>query len=258
MIGAFIKRDALLAKSHPVGLVLEALNMAFTAITFALIHRIVAPDRVTGTYLSFVMTGLALATILSAGVGVVSSNLRDEQVQGTLEATIVAGVPLGHLAAGMSAFPILAALVRAALYIAISALLGARAPEATWTLAIVATLVGAVSFAAIGLIAAAGVLIVRQAGTIAVWFTAVATLVAGTVVPESVLPGWVRVVSGASPFTHALRITRNAMLAGQSWNQQIAEVSLLAGLTAVWVALGLAALAGGLRWARNKGTLARF
>ena len=57
---------------------------------------------------------------------------------------------------------------------------------------VVATMIGSISFAGIGLIGVALVLSIRQAGAATTWLVSLLVLVGGTYFPLHVLPSWLR------------------------------------------------------------------
>ena len=60
-----------------------------------------------------------MSAFLRAGISVVGANLRDEQVQGTLEALLACGLPVRSLALGMAAYPMASAVVSAVVYLVV-------------------------------------------------------------------------------------------------------------------------------------------
>jgi ABC-2 type transport system permease protein len=257
-VGAFVQRDFRVALSHTIPFALDLLAALFTVLTFLFVSRIVGSDEVPGGYLPFVMVGLAVAAFLDAGVTILAGNVRQEQLQGTLEVTVAAGLPIPMLAAGIAAYPLTAAAVRAVIYVAFAALVGVRVPGANWGLAVAATILGSISFAGLGLVGAALVLAIRQAAAATAWLVTVLTLAAGTFFPRRVLPEWAQWLGEASPFTQTLRLVRQAVLRGVSWGDSGWTLLLLVMLAVLFGGLGVAALGLGITWARRNGSLAQY
>lgn len=252
-VAAFVRRDLRVAMSARVPFLLEAASAALTVAMFAMVSKIVPARVVPGGYLTFALIGIAFAGLLQAGTSVLATGARAEQSSGTLEATLAAGVGARGLAAGMATYPILASMVRAAIVVAIAAIAGARAPDADWIVVIASVVLASVAFAGIGLIAASLALLVHQAVAVVAWLVSLVSLLGGTVFPPSVLPGWVRPIADASPFTHALKATRAAALEGRGFADLAGTLALQAALAAAFVALGVAALAGALTHLRRTG-----
>lgn len=257
-IGAFLRRDAQVAVSYRVPFVLEALSALFVMLTFSLLARLVESGRVPGGYFSFAATGVALTAFLQAGLSVVSANFRQEQVQGTLEALLSTGASTGGLAAGMAAYPVAFALARAAIYALVAAALGARVADANWGLAVGATMLGAVAFAGLGLVASALVLTIRQAAGAIGFLVSLLGLAGGALFPLDLLPRWARILGEVSPFTHALRLTRRALLEGSTWADGAGSLAILASVSLAYAALGMGALRMAIAWSRRRGGLGEY
>jgi ABC-2 type transport system permease protein len=257
-LGAFARRDFQVYASYRIPFVLDVVSSVFIVLTFFYVSQIVPPGEVEGGYLTFVMVGLALTAFLEGGMTILAGNVRLEQIQGTLEATVATGIPTPILAAGLSAYPLAASGVRAVTYVLLAAAVGARAPGANWGLAMTATVLGSVSFAGVGLVAAALVLVIRQVAAATAWLASFLTLAAGALFPPRLLPDWADTVAALSPFTHALRLAREAILEGASWSESWGSLMLLGALAVAFAAFGVGALAMSLRWARRRGALARY
>lgn len=257
-IGAFLRRDAQQAMSYRLQFWLDVAALGFTAVTYSLLAKIVAPGQVAGGYLAFVAVGLAVSTFLSTTVSAGAANLRQEQLQGTFESTVSAGVPAWQIAAGTSAYPLAAGVVRALAFAALAAIVGARVPDANWPLAAAAFVLGAIAFAGVGLAGSALVVVAHQGAAATTWVVALSTLIGGAVFPSRLLPGWVRAVAELSPFTHMLRLVRAALLEGASWGTSARRLGWLALIAVAFAAGGAGALALAFRRGRRTGSLIRY
>jgi ABC-2 type transport system permease protein len=258
-IGAFVRRDARVAWSYRLPLLFaEVVSALFLLITFVYVGRLVGPGQFPGGYFSFAAAGIALTTFLQTGVATLASNFRQEQVQGTLEATLSVGLPVRTVAAGVAAYPMAFAAARAAVYVGLAAVLGARAPGGNWGLALYAVVAGSIAFAGLGLVAAALVVLFRQAQSAAAFLVTLLALAAGTLFPPELLPGWAEGLSELSPFTHSLRLVRRALLEGDSWSASVGDASVLAALAAASAVAGVAALAWSIRRAMRTGAIADY
>jgi ABC-2 type transport system permease protein len=256
---AFLRRDLRVAISYKIPFILEIAAIAFTVLTYIFVSKLISPGRVPGGYFAFVLIGLTVSGFLGAGVYQLGSNLRQEQIQGTLEALLASGVPIGGLAGGMAAYPFVSALWSSVIYVIVGAIAGARAePGANWLLALTALGVGAISFVAIGLVGAALVLIFRRAAAATGWLVAVLSLAGGELFPTTLLPGWFRVLADLSPYTQTLRLIRTALLEGGGWADGASTLVILALMALGYGAIGVTALALGLRHGRRTGSLGQY
>src|SRR5439155_6736149 len=156
-------RDLQIGLSYKIPFVLEILASVFALLTVWFVAHLIDPGIVPGGYFPFVVAGLVVSSFVDAGVEALGGSIRNEQLTGTLEATLASGLPASALAGGMSAYPMISAVFSAVVYGVLAALLGARAPGANWSLALVAIVLGSVAFAGLGLMGAAIVLVVRRA-----------------------------------------------------------------------------------------------
>jgi ABC-2 type transport system permease protein len=256
---AFLRRDLRVAISYKIPFILEIAAIVFTVLTYIFVSKLISPGRVPGGYFAFVLIGLTVSGFLGAGVYQLGSNLRNEQIQGTLEALLASGVPIGGLAGGMAAYPFVSALWSAVIYVVVGALAGARAePGANWLLALTALGIGAISFVAIGLVGAALVLIFRRAAAATGWLVAVLSLAGGELFPTALLPGWFRALANVSPYTQTLRLIRSAVLEAGGWADAASTLIVLAVMALGYGAIGIGALALGLRHARRTGSLGQY
>ncbi|MGH2652955.1 MAG: ABC transporter permease [Actinomycetota bacterium] len=258
MARAFVRRDARVAWSYRFPFVLEVAAAAFTIIAYRFVSRLVSPGAVAGGYFPFVVAGLTAAAFLQAAVSVLGGNLRQEQVQGTLEVILSHGLPVPTLATAMSAYPLLTAAARAAVYVGLAAVLGARAPGANWGLGIAATALGSLSFAGIGLMGAALVLVLRQVLAATTWLISVLALAGGVLFPIRLLPDWARSVSELSPFTLTLGLLRRAVLEGASWGREWTSMAVLGAVAVAWVLVGFGALWLSLARLRRTGAVGGY
>jgi ABC-2 type transport system permease protein len=255
---AFVRRDFQVAMSYRAPFLFDLVGAFFVIFEFYYLSKLVPDSASTGDYLGFVATGLVVTTFLVSGASVIAGNIRQEQVQGTLEVTISAGLSLPALSLGISAYPVIAGAIRATLYGVLAALLGARVPGANWGLAIAALAIGSISFVAVGLMAVGMVLVFRQAAGAVGWLLGAATLLAGVVFPLDLLPGWLRFLSGLSAATWALQITRQALLQGATWREEWTSLLILLVMGVAYASVAIVALSAGLRYARRTGSLSQY
>ena len=257
-IRAFAARDLEVALSYKIPFVLEIVGSAFAILTVWFVAKLVGPEIVPGGYFPFVVAGLVVSAFVDAGLSALGSGLREEQLTGTLEATLSSGLRPTALAAGMSAYPMVSAVFGAVVYTAMAAALGARIGGANWSLALSAVAIGSVSFAGLGLVGAAIVLVVRRAAGAVGWLVAVLALGAGEFFPPDLLPGWVQKLALLSPFTWCLEIVRRSVLEREGWSDAWRAILVLIAMAFVFTGLGIWALTAALQHARRRGTLGQY
>lgn len=73
-----------------------------------------------------------------------------------------------------------------------------------------------------------------------------------------VLPGWLRVLSSLSPATWALQSARAALLEGATLADEWRSLLVLALMGATYLAIALAVLTVGMRYAKRRGRIGQY
>jgi ABC-2 type transport system permease protein len=236
----------------------ETLAALFTVATTLFVAKIVNPGEVEGGYFAFVVVGLMVGVFLSAGLVTVSRNLRNEQERGTLEALLSIGVAPSRLSTGMTAYPVLSAVPTASVFLLLAVVLGMRVPSANWLLACFALVLGAFSFAGLGLIGAALVVVFRRGEALIGWLLVGLTFAAGELFPRDLLPSWLEFLGSFSPFTISLQLTRDALLGEPSGSHAIVQLLILLLMGVGFWILGIWSLTTALHVAKRRGTLSQY
>lgn len=211
----------------------------------------------SGDYFGFVVIGIAATYILMAACSVLPSVLSGSIGSGTFESFLVTRTPLPVLLAGLAAYPLVQAVLRASLVVAGAVVLGVRIdPTALPAVAVILVLlIGA--YASIGLVAAALVLVFRTSGPLITAVVAGSSLLGGVYYSTTAIPGWLQSIAGFVPLTYALRATRRLLLAGAPLEAVATDVGTLALIAGVGLTLGSAIFAAALRHSRRAGTLSQ-
>jgi ABC-2 type transport system permease protein len=129
---------------------------------------------------------------------------------------------------------------------------------ATIPLVIPVGLLGALSFAPFGVLFLAIVLLAKQALSGATFLVAFISIVSGLYFPISLLPGWMRWMADAQPFTPAVDLMRHVMV-GTHLHQALAiELLKVFGFTAVLLPLALLVLNRALRFGQRRGSILEY
>jgi ABC-2 type transport system permease protein len=263
--GAFLRRDYLLARSARLTFAWQVLTIAFVTPTMYYLGRLVEPASasrpalVGGDYFAFAILGVAFLSFLTSTMGASAAAIRNEQVGGTLEAVLAAPASLLTLAAGAALWPILLAASQTGLYLALGALVfridfsHANFPAAAVILGLAIT-----AFGALGILAAAFVLIAKRSDPLTGMFASASVLLSGVLYPIDVLPPALRWLAQAFPLTHALRGLRLALLRGYG----IAALQGEAGALVIFCATVAPLASFVFRWAlgeaKRSGTLGGY
>ncbi len=211
-----------------------------------------------GDYFGFVIVGLASVYVISAAVGAIPGALGGSIGSGTFESLTVTRTPLPLILLGMAGYPMIQSLLRAALLLVGASLLGVKV---AWSMLPVVALIVAlliIAYGAIGLFAAALVLVFRTSGPLGTIVVAGSGLLGGVYYSTAVIPGWIQALSGIVPLTYGLRATRILLLAGAPLADALPDLFSLAAMGLVTLVLGSLAFGFALRHARKAGTLSQY
>jgi len=263
VLWAFLRRDWLLARSYRLPFVMGVVQ-AFTSVGFLYyLARLVGPridqaaGPVAGGYFGYAMVGtVALATLTSTMTSV-AHRLRTDQTTGTLETLFGSPVPPALIVLGSATYPTLFAGAVAAVQVALAVALGMRFDtDAVALVALAAALVLALALgAAVGMVLAAFVIVFKRGETATALAGSALSLVGGVYYPVRELPGPLRDLAEAIPFTWVLHVLRSTLLRGQVPVGDLLGL-VVAVVVAAPAAVGILALA--LRRARRRGTLAQY
>lgn len=257
---AVFTRDARMFLSYRSTAISQVFAVAVSLVLFYYVSRLVSVDAFASpdAYFAFVVIGLVIFGVLQATLEL-SAKVRGELLTGTFERTVVS--PLGPVAGilSMILFPFLQALVLSILTLALGIVaFGIDLRWSTALLAIPVAALGTLSFAAIGLVFVAAVLVVKQsAGGVGFVMTGIA-IVSGLYFPVALLPGWVQWLAEVQPFTPSVDLLRH-LLIGLPLQEPVAvSILKLVGFGVVLLPVSVAAVAGGIRLARRRGTIIEY
>jgi ABC-2 type transport system permease protein len=258
-VRSMLGRDLRVSRTYPLLLLAQSLGILVTVVTTWFVAKLVDPGTLaSGDYFSFVVTALVVTAFLGAALPSLARNVREEQQRGTLEAIVALGVGPVAYSLGAAAGPLAYVTPQIVVLGVAGGALGLELEDANWSLAIVALVVGTVSFVGVGLVGAAAVLAFRRAEALVGWLLVALAFLAGEFFPRSLLPGWLEWLGVLSPVTWCLQLVRGALLDGMSWEDAWGELGALGALAVVTCSLGGAALVAALRHARRRGTLALY
>lgn len=258
-IGVF-KRDAVIFFSYRGPVVAQILATLFSLALFFFISKLVQVGRFASpdAYFAYVVVGLVILQVLRSTLGLCTA-LRGELLTGTFERMVVSAFgPVNGITA-MLLFPILQASVYSSLTLGLGAVVfGMPIQWATAALAIPVAILASVSFAAIGLLFAAMVLVVKQASSGTSFVIAGMSIVAGLYFPTTLLPGWIEWTSEIQPFTPAVELLRNVLVDIPLRDPAWLSLVKLAVSGAILFPLAVWALRSSVRLAQRRGTIIEY
>lgn len=262
---AFLRRDYLLASSSRLAFVWQIMSVMLAAPTLYYLGRLIQPAASPhlapfgGDYFGFVILGVGLFGFLSAGMGAAAVAMRQEQVIGTMETIMATPLSPLRLVLGASLWQTIVAGIQTLLYLLLGGLVfGIDFSRANLVGIAVVSLLAIATFAALGVLAAAFVLLFKHTDPITSAIAGLSALVAGVFYPTSVLPPLLQSLAQFVPLTYALRGLRLAALEGYSLSALWQEVLMLIFFAAALLPLSALALRWAVRYAKGTGTLGGY
>jgi ABC-2 type transport system permease protein len=259
---AFLKRDVQIDLSYKLRFLMQFVGIFFsTALTFfvsELIGSSISNKLADygGDYFSFVIVGIALTDYLSVSLEQFSNEIRSAQLEGTLETLLVTPTSVYTVLFSSSLYNFFLTSLRVLVYILLGLLLFGLKLHLTSILALVVLMILTIgSFAGIGLISAAFILVLKQGSPLPLLVTTASGLLGGVFYPVDILPAWLVPVSQLLPITHALEAMRQILLNGASFAFISEKVLILVLFSAILIPMGLAAFGYGLKIAKREGSL---
>ena len=261
---AFVERQTNLWKRYwaweLVWLVYGVVNtLAITFIAREVEQAGIAGARDANDLVLFLLLGTLVWAYLSAVLDDISLVVTWERWEGTIEHTLMAPVPRWVHLVGMSVFGVMHAIVRTLLIFAIALpFFAVDFSQADWLAAAAVIAVGSVSIAGLGILAGVLPLLYPERGTqMSFMMQAAVLLISGVYYSVEVLPGWLQVLSYASPATYLLDGIRGAVIEGEGVGALTDTLSILAVFGVVLVPFSVFVFAVAERWAKRTGKLKR-
>jgi ABC-2 type transport system permease protein len=262
LAGAFVRRDAAIARSYPLPFLLQLVASAGILLVVNRVGMLVDPNRssdiaLQAGFFSYVLVGMAVLQFVTATLVAFSAQLRVEQTTGTLEALLSTPAPPSALGLTLASYQVLGSLVASVILAVGGAVAGARFDVSLASgLVAAVTAVGLLCLAAAaGVSVAAFIVVFKRGSGLTGWMVTVVALFSGVYFPVSELPPAARVVAEAVPFTWGISALRSGLLLGE-----VDMVRTTATVVAGVVLLGFAlwVFTRSIDIARRRGTLGLY
>lgn len=254
----------LTALSYRVQTAISLLTLWVTVIPVYFIATALQPTmadaiRNEGTnYFPFMLIGTFAVSLISICVATLPGAITAGISSGFFEGVLMTRAPRLAILVGLTAYPILWAVLRGILMFAAGALFGARVSPGSVLPALGILLLIVIVHWAIGLIGAAMVVAFRTTGPLAQAVVVASTLLGGAYYPTSVIPSWIQQLSAFVPAAYGLRALRRVLLDGASLASVSADVLVLVGITLGTLLVGVLAFRSALLYASRRGTLSHL
>jgi ABC-2 type transport system permease protein len=262
---AFVRRDFLVALSYRAAFFGDAVGLVFGALVFYYVGMMVDQSKLPSysgnqpSYIEFVAVGLALGVFIQLGLGKVAEVMGREQVQGTLESLVVTPTAMTTIQIGSVLYDLIYIPIRTAVFLIVIDVAFGLNFYSSGIVPAMLLLIFFIPFVwGLGLVAGAAALTVRRGAGLIGTGVALLTLGSGAYFPLELLPNWVETLSAANPITLAIEGMRNALIGGTGWSGIGRSLAILAPLSLLSLALGLAAFRVAQWRERRRGTLGLY
>ena len=251
------RRDFVQARSYRTALAFDLGWGVVNVLVYYFISKVFPQAGGLGkapSYFAFAFAGILISLVVSSTASDVASKLREEQLTGTLELLVAQPLRSSDIALGAAVFPSVYALVRVALYLAVAvSLLDLSTAHTQWAGVVLMLLLSTGAFLALGIAAAAAVLVLKKVAVVDVAIFAM-TFVSGALFPLAVLPGWLRAIGRVMPTEPAFAGMRTALYGGA----YAGDAAILAGVGLVGVPISLVLFARALAYAKRRGSISEY
>ncbi|MCP4589400.1 MAG: ABC transporter permease [bacterium] len=261
----FFKRDAITAVSYRASFIVQLLGNVLVLGVFYFIGKTIGPADIPaledygGSYLAFLLIGIALTDCVGVSLTTFAKQIREGQLTGALEATLMSPTSLPRILVYSSLWGYFFSAVRFVLYLVIGALLyGVSMDEANIWSAIVIFLLTVLCFAGIGMGWASIVMLIKRGESMMTVAGYVVILLSGVLFPTSVLPRWLARLADVVPLTHALDGMRRGLLRGQGLDELAGIILTLGVFATILLIAGMVAFNWAVRLAKKTGSLTEY
>lgn len=262
---AFFRRDFLLTVSYRFQLVLDLVRMAGYVVVLFFIGQMFSGGfseylaRYGNNYFAFALIGMAVSSFVSTGLQTLSSEIRNAQVQGTLESLLLTATPPTTILVGSTLWTFIESFVYCLVYLGAAVVVLQLDLDLTrigLVLGVLALTFGC--FLSLGMISAAFIMIFKQGNPINMIFGTSSYFLGGLLFPVEILPGPLVTISYLLPMTQAAQAVREVMLVSPETSRWIPAVVYLGIFTLVAFPLGVFSLRYSLARAKKDGSLVQF
>ena len=262
---AFLRRDFLVAWTYRLAFVVDWLNLFGQILVFSLVGRLIDPSTlpVIGgeqvTYVEFVVTGIAVTTLLQISLGRVVAATREEQLMGTLEALLMTPTSQWTIQVGLVVYDLVYVPIRTLGIVLIAVLLFDASIHASGLGPAIAILLVFMLFAwGVGMLGAALVLTFRRGVNVLTFATSIVMIGSNAYVPVDVLPSWAAWIAVINPVTFAIDGVRGALLGGGGWQDAVDTIVILLPIALISLLVGVVSIRLALARERRRGTLGLY
>jgi len=262
---AFLRRDLSLQLSYRFSFALQFFGIFFNLLVFYFLSQLVGVSAAPylkpygGDYFAFVLIGLAFSGYFGVGLNGFSSNLREAQTTGTLEAMLMTPTRLSTVIMSSSLYDYGLVTFQVLVYLGLGALLfGVQFGAGNIPAAFVVLVLTIIAMTGLGIIAASFIMVVKRGEPVTILISSLATLLGGVYYPVQLMPEALQKLSRLLPITYSLDAMRRALLTDASFQEIMPDIIALVIFCVVLVPLSLLIFRYAVHRAKVDGSLAHF
>jgi len=260
---AFLRRDFLGAWSYRMAFFSDAVGLAFQAVLFFYIGKMVDPDvlptygKGNVSYLEFVAVGIAISMLIGIGIFRAANAFRNEQLMGTLEALLMTPTTATTVQFGSVVYDLVYMPLRTAIFFIAIAFAGDVSFNPDGILPATATLLLFIPFVwGLGIMYAAATLTFKVSG--GGFVVTLLTITSGAYFPLTLFPAWLATIAELNPMAIAIDTMRESLLGDAGWSDVASGLVVLAPASLVTLALGIGSFRLALRRERRRGSVGLY
>ena len=261
----FLKRDALIAISYRTAFISQMVGNLLILAIFYFIGKLFATadipslERYGGNYAAFLLIGIALADSLSVSVSTFAAQIREGQMTGALEATMMSPVKLWRILIYSSMWSYILCGLRFGLYLLLGLVFfSVDLEQADLFAGLTVFLLTVFAFAGLGMIWASIVMLVKRGEAMMNLVGGAFMLLGGVMFPITVLPGWMQIMSALIPLTYGLEGMRLALLQGYGLDQLTQPILILIAFSVLLITIGILCFNWAVWLVKERGSLTQF
>ncbi|MBB6479619.1 ABC transporter permease [Spirochaeta isovalerica] len=262
---AFLKRDWQSMLSYRFRFILQLIGILLTVLFLFFVGKTfsggfsIQLERYGNDYFAFAILGMALSTFVSTGLYSFSSQIRNAQVQGTLEALLITPNSVYTILIGNSLWSFLKSFFESFFLIGVSILiLKLSVDPGQVALLFISLVLTFGAFISVGLVSASFTLVFKQGNPINAFFGASSYFLGGLLFPVEVMPKGIQWISKLLPLTHSSKIVREILLVSPQDRQILTSLLFLFLFTALVGPLSLYIFHHALKRAKKDGSLVQY
>lgn len=260
-LAAMARRDLRIQLTYKFQFMLLGANVPFVLFTYFFLDRLMGRpsslEGYSGGYFEFALIGFIVMTFATVALSAFGQSIAAEQHGGTLEVLLVsAEARLATILAGGLLVPAGIAALQAILLFGLGwTISGVGFHVRGVVLALPLLILTIATFGALGIAAAAFIVLTKRGEPLSTLVLEATNLIAGALFPVALLPGPLRVAAHLFPAFYGFEGLREVLLSDAGLREIVGELAALAAFTAALFPLSLRIFRRAVEAARTTGTL---